>query len=42
VNSGIREVKFLKKYRNEEGIRFLQESGIAVVDMGEMADESKR
>lgn len=40
VNSGIREVKFLKKYRNEEGIRFLQESGIAVVDMGEMADES--
>ena len=40
VNSGIKEVKFLKKYRNEEGIRFLQESGIAVVDMGEMADES--
>lgn len=40
VNSGIKEVKFLKKYRNEEGIRFLQESGITVVDMGEMADES--
>ena len=40
VNSGIREVKFLKKYRNEEGIRFLQESGISVVDMGETADES--
>jgi dCMP deaminase len=42
VNSGIREIKFLKKYRNEEGIRFLQESGITVVDMGEMADEPKR
>lgn len=40
VNSGIREVKFLNKYRNEEGIRFLQESGITVVDMGEMVDES--
>lgn len=40
VNSGIKEVKFLKKYRNEEGIRFLRESGITVVDMGEVTDES--
>ena len=40
VNSGIKEVKFLEKYRNEDGIRFLQESGITVVDMGEMTDES--
>ena len=40
VNSGIREVKFLKKYRNEEGIRFLLASCIDVVDMGEVADES--
>ena len=38
VNSGIKEVKFLNKYRNEDGIRFLQESGIAVVDMGGIED----
>lgn len=38
VNSGIKEVKFLNKYRNEEGIRFLQESGITVVDMGGIED----
>lgn len=30
VNSGIREVKFLEKYRNEEGIQLLQKSGIVV------------
>lgn len=38
VNSGIKEVKFLEKYRNEDGIRFLQESGITVVDMGGTED----
>lgn len=40
VNSGIKEVKFLKKYRNEEGIRFLLASCIDVVDLGEVTDES--
>lgn len=38
VNSGIKEVKFLNKYRNEDGIRFLQESGITVVDIGGIED----
>lgn len=38
VNSGIKEVKFLEKYRNEDGIRFLQKSGITVVDMGGIED----
>ena len=38
VNSGIREVKFLEKYRNEEGTQFLQESGIDVVDLGGTED----
>ena len=35
VNSGICEVKFLKKYRNEDGIKFLIQSGIKVVDLEE-------
>lgn len=39
VNSGIREVKFLKKYRNEEGIRFLMASLIDVVDLGGTEDD---
>lgn len=30
VNSGIKEVKFLEKYRNEDGIELLQKSGITV------------
>lgn len=38
VNSGIKEVKFLERYRNEDGIQFLKESGITVVDMGETED----
>lgn len=38
VNSGIREVKFLEKYRNEDGIELLQKSGITVVDLGGTED----
>ena len=38
VNSGIREVKFLEKYRNEDGIELLQKSGITVVDLGGTGD----
>lgn len=34
VNSGICEVKFLEKYRNEDGIKLLERAGIAVVNLG--------
>jgi dCMP deaminase len=38
VNSGIKEVKFLEKYRNEDGIKLLERAGIAVVDLGGTED----
>lgn len=38
VNSGIKEVKFLEKYRNEDGINLLTRSGIRVVDLGGTED----
>lgn len=38
VNSGIREVKFLEKYRNRDGIELLQKSDITVVDLGGTED----